>query len=1006
MKTLRYLKDKATNRDDYRIYFPHTVDTGKRASLDTLAFEGIKFGQTFRSQIANQNQTWIIVAKAENIENQLDGMVSYGSEPFAGTWELRAGNASTWDAELKINQTSPMAVNFTRISAGRVFPLWGRGGENHGSAVIYYENGIRKWLWKFFEFGYSDDHRDYWAMCNQDGSLRVDDDNNYISSEVEEYGKFEPNTKFIKILNTGDVARTQGGLTGDQLILTGDSDWNIYSIEFDREFYLLNAWRNGYQMVTSEFSKQVIGASGRIKIFADLSAGAMADGEFGEMVVYPYIGKSARNAIEYYLANKWNVDINPEIQKPDPAEVGKQYDEWAGRNRYPAVKGGQGIYLDDSGVITGSGFDGLYTATMDNILVPYSKSDTSHTRQQAAWLYKHSDGIGFFEETWAGSDYIYRHLNFVFRPLYYAKDGRAFHALPKIFSIGLTWGTVLENADIFDRMGIHIIDPTHELTLPITWLSGDAGSLFQIYNDDETITYNWVEENGELVFTADDNSHKRKTINGNICLLSQSYPIDGEPNGMETSGMRGFYDSSNDTIDYHTRGSNEFEFEMTGRRLVAEPSVPSNVATGIAVEPVSRVEAFRITDEPAKVKAELDYDYSFVQELNDGSFRAEMDGDALVMVTGAGNIYKRPDLLSDFTLSASVPANRGRCRISTNGRRIAIAPSNGLIEIYEYDKGNDSVTKIQELHPPPGAGANFNNDWGYNFAINNDGSQIAVGIWYSSGFRGSGEVRPDVYNHFGGMVIIYKEQANGVYTEVGSDPELLDSRAFNMYGGFGGHNGAMQYASTLLQFSPNGQYLIIGNSNIREEINTVPILKWNESKNIWEKNIEISRKLWMFGYFVNITNHHFMISSPMYNKHFVFNYGDGYFREGNTISAPQGVSMRVSLSEGVYGNATASVQGGTWITNPVRQWNGSYKDVWIGRHLGINSYLLSPHTRSVTRPLENNYRLIRHHYRKVDYGHFDGDIYLAGDGFKNGWHFQVIAHKGKLKIYRVNQTTF
>jgi hypothetical protein len=409
------------------LMFSHDIYPRTRGGLQTIAFDDEQHGFTQNSNIRNENQTWVFTSKVDILADNSHGILSYGNDYDAGTFMYRKGDASA-TGEIVFNGIVPRTTGFLGIRKGDRFPLWGRGGEGFGGAVMYRYNGSLKWIWKYYdltdEYGNAIEDS-YFKLVTQNGNLRVNDSGDYQGNWTLPYrqyhsggweayvreqllgGQLSGNMAqhpYVEITKSGNVARGGTQVAASTLSISGDDDFNIYTLEFDRELYLLNVYVNGVQTLTQAFNKDNLAERKRISVFTDLSRSLSAKGQFGELLVLPYIDQDARRSIEAYLSNKWSVPISnaltvaPNFTGP-PAPRGR-YDL---TNFYPEViedkPTNDSVFVRNEGIVEDTPSGGIW-------LSPGGVGDLPKLPGRDGWT--HDDGGVLWEHSASGTMLFWR----------------------------------------------------------------------------------------------------------------------------------------------------------------------------------------------------------------------------------------------------------------------------------------------------------------------------------------------------------------------------------------------------------------------------------------------------------------------------------------------------------------------------------------------------------------------------------------------------------------------
>ena len=393
------LIDKAVGgTNDSNVTFSHDIYPRKRGGLDVIAFDDAQYGYTKNSRIRNENQTWIFTSKLDVIADLGDGILSYGNEYTAGTFMYQPGDSSG-RGQIAFNGITAGGVGFLGFKRGDRFPLYGRSGQNHGGAVIYIDSGVRKWIWMRFDMTDENGNSSaepYFKIVNANGHLRVNDDGEYMGAwslpfktyaaggwdryvrEMALSGDLTGNMTefpFVEITQNGRKARGFTQSASTKISMGADKDFNVYSIELDRELYLLNVYVNGVHTVQQAFNKENLLENQRIALFSDLSLSMSSMGQFGELLVLPYINQDARRSIESYLSNKWSVPVSnavtaaPNFDGPPPPKG--RYDL---TNYYPEViedkPSNDAVFVRNEGIVENTPSGGIWLSPSSSSLLP------------------------------------------------------------------------------------------------------------------------------------------------------------------------------------------------------------------------------------------------------------------------------------------------------------------------------------------------------------------------------------------------------------------------------------------------------------------------------------------------------------------------------------------------------------------------------------------------------------------------------------------------------------
>jgi hypothetical protein len=324
LPTVSKLLDKAEGAlDSSDLSFAKPLYPYASGGVTSLAFTGQDFGATEKSRITNSNQTWVFAAQMDPETIEADGILAYGDRPQVGTFEFSAGDSS-FNGNLRITKRGVGSAGFVPVVEGTSFKIWGKGGKGHGEALIYYDGGIRKWIWHYYEeIDRNGQHQSPYCFYvgDKDGNRNMVD-GEYVGGWSLPYGQFDDPDIDIDLyihFNRTDVLGRSSNFDGRLDVPVGaNASFNVYSIEFDRELYLLNFYVNGVNTVSQGFAKNPLAENQRILVFADLTASLKAEGRFAELLVLPYIDQNTRKGVESYLGNKWNIPIlNPATVAPD-----------------------------------------------------------------------------------------------------------------------------------------------------------------------------------------------------------------------------------------------------------------------------------------------------------------------------------------------------------------------------------------------------------------------------------------------------------------------------------------------------------------------------------------------------------------------------------------------------------------------------------------------------------------------------------------------------------------
>jgi hypothetical protein len=481
LRSVSKLLDKANGAlDNSDMQFKYPVYQNKD---NTLAFQGLDFGITEGSRITNSNQTWVFAAQIGEGTQSEDGILSYGDKPQQGTFELSAGDAA-FTGNLRVTKRGVGGVGFVTGVENTSFKLWGKGGENHGEALIWYENGIKKWMWYFYEDIQQNGQQSpnpAFYIGDEFGNRNVDDDGNYLGGWTLPYGEFTDSgiDMYIHFTSTNYFVRSSQFNGRVDTGIGANSNFNVYSLEFDRELYLLNFYVNGVNTITQAFFKLPLGEKQRISIFSDLTASLRADGKFGELLILPYIDQVTRKGIESYLGNKWNIAVaSPSIVASDfegPAEP-------TGRseviNKYPPVledkPEGLSVFIKDEGVVAETPSGGIWLGSGDVSMIAPPEQGGTLTLTDTQGLFMSSDRGTFIG--WCahqGSDYIIMRLYVQYYTKIYNSDGTIQNVSKKVYN-GIfdprkpnVLSRALEQCRNIFSYGL----PDHRRFYPISWAS-------------------------------------------------------------------------------------------------------------------------------------------------------------------------------------------------------------------------------------------------------------------------------------------------------------------------------------------------------------------------------------------------------------------------------------------------------------------------------------------------------------------------------------------------------
>lgn len=609
--SLGLLTDKASN---HNISFSPSAVVDHKYGMKGVKNYGVATGSSNGSDLSNKNQTWIVVGKSTYAKTLLDSLVSYGYRYEPGIWDLRVRGTSGIGYTADLSKPADYIAGFGEPIIALQEMVLGNGEPNTFPAgyIFHGAGGGRNGELQRMEDPANPRHKPYDVSNQNTGTWAWK-----VISETR--GVEWDYAKEIDVDN--DLAAE----ASDRILaVTTDNEWSIISLEFDRELMLLNIYKNGLLIGNQFFYDEQLRSNQNINIFGNVTKTAKLHGSFGELLIMPRINTQDRNAIEFYLSEKWAINRDAYIQEPAVGYTGSTSGAWQGERVPPVTIPSNSSYLtmDNRGMIEGKsncyGHYRLVNKTSNtSIMNLYTPSDYVGEFHKAGWLAEHIEdsrskwyweirkatfsggsfgggstsyqlfigwvghwgfNFGHYKESWIyykgthnGYDTITDDGTFSLNPP--DPDDLIPSSLPSyVFDDG-------EFSSSFDQqndLDVYWADPIHEEFKGIDWVQDNANNRIFITVDGTEEEYVWEQDEDDLILTDVFNTHHRRSYNGNLCILSQKYPIGGTPSGLEVDGLRGFFNTDTGKIDIYARGST-IEGYNGDIRLEINDDAPSNV---------------------------------------------------------------------------------------------------------------------------------------------------------------------------------------------------------------------------------------------------------------------------------------------------------------------------------------------------------------------------------------------------------------------------------------------
>ncbi len=640
--SLAVLTDKASN---HNIGFTPAAIVDHKYGLKGVKNYGTAVGSSNGSDLANKNQTWVMVGKATYAKTLLDSLASYGYRYEPGIWDLRVRGTTGIGYTADLSKPADYIAGFGEPIIALQEMVLGNGEPNTFPAgyIFHGAGGGANNTLQRMEDPANPRHKPYDVSNQNTGTWSW---KTIATTRGVEWD-------FAKEI---DVENDLSAEASDRIIaVTTDNEWAIISLEFDRELMLFNVYKNGLLIGNQFFYDEQLRNSQDINIFSNVSKSAKLNGSFGELLIMPRINTQDRQAIEYYLSEKWSINRDAYIQEPAIGYSGSSSGEWQGDRVPPMVIPSDPTYLtlDNRGMIKDKsncyGHYRLVNKTSNtSIMNLYTPSDYAGEYYAAGWYAEHIEdsrskifweirvqtsgsgdfnqsqskiwqivigwvghwgfNFGFYKEDWT----YYKGTHFQYESLMdttysTVTPDEVYEALPSELPQEFFDGALNGTYDQQNDLDVWLVDPIHEEFKGIDWVQNNANNRIFIIVDGTEEEYQWERDEDDLILTDVFGTHHRRSYNGNLCILSQKYPIGGAPSGLEVDGLRGFFNTDTGKIDIYARGSTtegyngDIRLEINDddpsnvKAICSDVLDPSNVELDISPLEVDQIEIVELT---------------------------------------------------------------------------------------------------------------------------------------------------------------------------------------------------------------------------------------------------------------------------------------------------------------------------------------------------------------------------------------------------------------------------